>query len=345
MISSDLIVRNESNNDGSFIYLYYCKSIGVWIAYGMSAYALRLFGKKYRQDNPRGYSENMQMPCTIADKHTLDKLLGQCETVGESDINNVETLCFKMTDRVDADAYNRWSNKLRTRETRIEEPDIELEEILPGGIKVVPKNTYIKDGMTSFERNIKRILDLMLSFVAMVVFSPLYVVCWSLIRMEDHGPAIFKQERIGRFGKPFYIYKFRSMYLDAEKKGPQLSRSGGHGDPRLTKIGRFLRAHHLDELPQLYNVFKGDMAFIGPRPERKFYIDQIMEYDSRYEYLYQIRPGVTSYATLYNGYTDTMEKMLRRLEYDLSYLAKRSGWVDFVILTKTFVAIVFGKRF
>ena len=100
------------------------------------------------------------------------------------------------------------------------------------------------------------------------------------------------------FGRPFNIYKFRSMRMDAEKLGPQLSHSGGYNDPRLTKVGKFIRAHHLDELPQLWNVFCGDMAFIGPRPERKFFIDQILDYDTRYVYLYQIRPGVTSFATL-----------------------------------------------
>jgi lipopolysaccharide/colanic/teichoic acid biosynthesis glycosyltransferase len=135
------------------------------------------------------------------------------------------------------------------------------------------------------------------------------------------------------------------MRLDAEKMGPQLSSSGGEGDSRLTKVGAFLRAHHLDELPQFWNVFIGDMAFIGPRPERKFFIDQILEYDKRYTYLYQIRPGVTSYATLYNGYTDTMDKMLRRLEYDLYYLKHRTLWMDFSILFKTFCRIVFGKIF
>ena len=135
------------------------------------------------------------------------------------------------------------------------------------------------------------------------------------------------------------------MRLDAEKFGPQLSHTGGGKDSRLTKTGRFIRAHHLDELPQLYNVLRGDMAFIGPRPERKFYIDQILEHDKRYTYLYQIRPGVTSYATLYNGYTDTMEKMLRRLEYDLYYLGHRSWWFDFKILLNTFCSIVLGKKF
>ena len=131
--------------------------------------------------------------------------------------------------------------------------------------------------------------------------------------------------------------------MDAEKNGPALFDS--ENDDRLTHIGRFLREHHLDELPQLWNVFKGDMSFIGPRPERKFFIDQIMMHDSRYELLYQIRPGVTSYATLYNGYTDTMEKMLRRLEYDLYYLEHYSLLTDAKILFKTFVSIVFGKKF
>ena len=116
-------------------------------------------------------------------------------------------------------------------------------------------------------------------------------------------------------------------------------------ETRLTHIGAFLRRHHLDELPQLWNVVKGDMAFIGPRPERKFYIDQIMEHDPRYIYLYQIRPGVTSYATLYNGYTDTMPKMLRRLSLDLFYLEHRSWWFDAKILFKTMVNIMFGKIF
>ena len=133
------------------------------------------------------------------------------------------------------------------------------------------------------------------------------------------------------------------MKIDAEKDGPDLLEI--KGDPRLTKVGRFLRMHHLDELPQLWNVFKGDMAFVGPRPERKFYIDQIMEHDPRYTYLYQIRPGVTSYATLYNGYTDTMPKMLRRLSLDLYYLEHRSWWFDAKILFKTMTNILFGKIF
>ena len=210
-------------------------------------------------------------------------------------------------------------------------------------IKNVVNNDFIPDGMSDFGRQLKRIIDCCLSAILLVVFSPLFLACWIAIKLDDGGPAIFKQERIGRFGRPFNIYKFRSMRTDAESAGPALY--AGDDDPRLTKVGRFLRVHHLDELPQLFNVFRGDMAFIGWRPERKYYIDQIMEIDPRYYYLYQIRPGVTSYATLRNGYTDSMEKMLRRLEFDLYYLRHRSMWFDIKILWQTFCNIAFGKKF
>jgi lipopolysaccharide/colanic/teichoic acid biosynthesis glycosyltransferase len=188
----------------------------------------------------------------------------------------------------------------------------------------------------------KRAIDFSLSAIALILFSPLMLLCYLAIKMGG-GPTIYRQERIGLHGKPFYIYKFRSMVVDAEKEGEELLQQ--EDDPRLTKIGRFLRTHHLDELPQLWNVLKGDMAFVGPRPERKYFIDKIMQRDPRYVQLYQVRPGVTSYATLYNGYTDTMEKMLRRLELDLYYLEHRSLWFDFKLLVKTFINIVFGKRF
>ena len=205
------------------------------------------------------------------------------------------------------------------------------------------RDGYIVDGMNEFERNLKRLIDFFTALICIVIFSPLMLACYIAVKREDGGPAIFKQERIGRFGRPFYIYKFRSMRIDAEKDGPALYQH--ERETRMTKVGKFLRAHHLDELPQLWNVVKGEMAFIGPRPERKFYIDQIMEHDPRYRYLYQVRPGVTSYATLYNGYTDTMEKMLRRLELDLYYLEHRSLWFDAKLLILTFLNIAFGKKF
>jgi lipopolysaccharide/colanic/teichoic acid biosynthesis glycosyltransferase len=240
----------------------------------------------------------------------------------------------------DTSDYKTWSNYIKISSRKKENRWVHTAVSYH-----LPEGEYIPDGMNFFTRNVKRLLDMIFSALAMVIFSPLFLITYIMVRMEDGGPAIFKQERIGRYGRTFNIYKFRSMRLDAEKFGPQLSHSGGSDDPRLTKVGRFIRAHHLDEMPQLWNVFIGDMAFVGPRPERKYYIDMIMEYDKRYECLYQIRPGVTSYATLYNGYTDTMEKMLRRLEYDLYYLGHRSWWFDLKILFYTFCSIVFGKKF
>lgn len=199
----------------------------------------------------------------------------------------------------------------------------------------------IECGLTPFGQLAKRCFDFTLAGLLMLIFSPLYLVCYIAVRREDGGPAIFKQERIGRGGRPFHILKFRSMRLDAEKDGPQLYTED---DSRLTKVGKFLREHHLDELPQLLNVFRGDMSFIGYRPERQFYIDQIMKVDGRYKCLYQIRPGVTSYATLYNGYTDTLDKMVKRLQYDLYYLQHGSALLDLRILWLTFYKIVGGKK-
>ena len=193
--------------------------------------------------------------------------------------------------------------------------------------------------MNTIQAFLKRTFDILLSAVCLVVFSPLFLYCFIIIKRDDRGPAIYSQERIGLHGKPFRILKFRSMKTDAEKDGSALL--AGDNDSRLTRSGKFLRQHHLDELPQLWNVFVGDMSFVGPRPERKFYIDQIMERNPKYELLYKIRPGVTSYATLYNGYTDTMEKMLRRLDLDLLYLDHHSFLFDTKILLKTFTSIVF----
>lgn len=203
--------------------------------------------------------------------------------------------------------------------------------------------SHINKYGNGISQHIKRSIDFLLALICLVLFSPLFLVCYIGIRREDGCPVIFSQERIGRGGKPFMILKFRTMKEEAEKDGvPQLAEKE---DSRLTPFGGWLRKHHLDELPQLWNVLRGDMAFIGPRPERKYFIDKIMEHDPRYELLYQIRPGVTSYATLYNGYTDTMEKMLRRLELDLYYLEHRSWWLDTKILFNTFLNIAFGKKF
>lgn len=200
-----------------------------------------------------------------------------------------------------------------------------------------------KSRMNALNENLKRIFDFTASCGGMVVFSPLYLAIYIAIKCESKGPAIFRQERIGRGGKAFTLYKFRSMKVTSESDGkPALCQ---HGDARLTKVGKFIREHHLDELPQLWNVAKGDMSFVGPRPERQYYIDKIMEVNPEYERLYELRPGLFSYATLHNGYTDTLEKMLKRLEYDLEYLENRTMAMDTKIIFQTVWSILSGKKF
>ena len=331
------IIARESQNDGSRIHLYYDSKTDAWIGYGPSAYALRLLVKRNNSDNLRSHSNELNLPCTMVGDNTMKRIL---ESQSLSSKIQEEYIHIENCDSFDMDDYARWGDKLREERSHKKFTWVDTPVS-----KYVPRDKFIPDGMSAFSRNSKRLFDLFSSMIALIVFSPLFLICYILVRREDGGPAIFKQERIGRFGKPFYIYKFRSMRLDSEKFGPQLSHSGGDDDPRLTKIGLFIRRHHLDELPQLWNVFCGDMSFVGPRPERKYYIDQIVEYDKRYVYLYQIRPGVTSYATLYNGYTDTMEKMLTRLEMDLHYMEECSFWLDMKIITLTAVSILTGKKF
>ncbi|MBQ2126215.1 MAG: sugar transferase [Bacteroidaceae bacterium] len=201
----------------------------------------------------------------------------------------------------------------------------------------------IRDGMNWCERAIKRFFDITCSFLALIILSPVFLVVAVMLLCQGDGSVIFKQERIGYKGKAFYIFKFRTMRVDSESNGkPRLA---AVNDERLTKVGKFLREHHLDELPQLVNVLIGDMSFVGPRPERRYFIEKIRKENPNYDYLYLMRPGLTSMATLHNGYTDTMEKMLIRLDMDLEYLQKRSLWLDFKLIVTTFLFIVNGKKF
>ena len=205
------------------------------------------------------------------------------------------------------------------------------------------KNEETKlDAMQSWQLCIKRMCDILFSLCGLTLLSPVFLFVYVMLKIQGDGRIIFTQERVGYKGRPFMIYKFRTMKEEAEPDGPQLAT---RKDDRLTPFGRVLREHHLDELPQLWNVLKGDMTFVGPRPERKFFIDKIIKYDSRYQYLYELHPGVTSEATLHNGYTDTMEKMLKRLDRDLYYLENRSLTMDFKIIVETATSIVFGKKF
>lgn len=197
--------------------------------------------------------------------------------------------------------------------------------------------------MGAAERSIKRMTDIVCAALGLVLLSPVYIVIAVLLKCQRGGRVFFSQERIGYGGKPFNIYKFRTMSSVVEDEGPQLISMPDAA--QSTRVERFIRKHHLDELPQLWNVLKGDMSLVGPRPERRYFIEKIMEHTNDYELIYEMRPGLTSEATLYNGYTNTMEKMLKRLEMDIRYLENRSLWMDFKIVVNTIFCLLSGKEF
>ena len=203
--------------------------------------------------------------------------------------------------------------------------------------------TMAHDSMGCVQHAIKRATDIVCSLIGLIVLSPVYLIIYILMKSQHDGPVFFLQERIGYKGRPFTIYKFRTMSNAVESDGPHLMPNVD--DSNSTRLEQFLRSHHRDELPQVWNVLRGDMSLAGPRPERKYFIDKIMQYTDRYPIIYEMRPGLTSEATLYNGYTDTMGKMLRRLEMDIHYLEHRSIWTDFMIVVKTVLNIISGKKF
>ena len=203
--------------------------------------------------------------------------------------------------------------------------------------------TYSHDAMRPWQRCVKRVTDFVCALFGIVVLSPVFLAIAIVMKFQKNGPVIFSQKRIGYGGKPFTIYKFRTLSTVVEDEGPQLIAKSD--SVKSTRFERFLREHHLDELPQLWNVLIGDMSLVGPRPERKYYIDKIMQHSHDYMLIYEMRPGLTSEATLYNGYTDTMEKMLKRLDMDLRYLNNRSLGLDTKIILSTVYGMLSGKKF
>lgn len=197
------------------------------------------------------------------------------------------------------------------------------------------------DNMNIVQKALKRLFDIVMSLIGLVLLSPVMLVIALLLRFKGKGGIVFKQERVGLGGKPFCIYKFRTM-VELDEGEPQLCEvpDGKISTPLQVTLRRF----HLDELLQLWNVLKGDMSFVGPRPERQFFIDKINQYTGDYQYIYIMRPGITSEASIYNGYTDTMEKMLKRLELDVNYLRNRTLWMDFCIILNTLLAVFVGGK-
>ena len=194
--------------------------------------------------------------------------------------------------------------------------------------------------MPDWQVSTKRIIDIFASIIAMLLLLPVYLILAILVRTSSKGPIFFTQERIGLNRQPFKIIKFRTMYVGSEKNGPQLSSSN---DSRITKIGKFLRKTRLDEFPQFWNVLKGEMSLVGPRPERQFYIDQISKQDPQYLYLHKVRPGITSWGQVKFGYAENVEQMVQRMKYDLLYIRNMSIALDIKIMFYT-VAIIFRGK-
>jgi exopolysaccharide biosynthesis polyprenyl glycosylphosphotransferase len=261
----------------------------------------------------------------IIENHQIEEVIIALETVEHKKLSNILTI-------IENRQITIWGI-----------PD--LYDFLSGTVKV---NTIygsplikISNGlMPGWQENTKRLIDVLVSFIAIILFFPFFLALSIIIKTTSKGPVIYKQERIGRFGKPFKIYKLRSMVSDAENGTPELS---NENDGRITSIGRFMRKTHLDEIPQFFNVLKGEMSLVGPRPERKYYIDQIVQRAPHYTHLHKLRPGITSWGQVKYGYASNVEEMLERLPFDMMYLKNISLYIDFKILIYTLMVSFKGN--
>lgn len=314
---------------------------------GSNDKAVKIFNEMNSQPRPAG---NKFVGYVSMDNSTNDLLGAFLPKLGKiSDIIRIldEQQIEEVILALESDEHKKASDILTIIENRQVTiwgiPD--LYDFLSGSVKV---NTIygsplikISNGlMPAWQENTKRLLDVLFSIIAIIVFLPVFIVLAVIIKSTSKGPVFYKQERVGRYGKPFYIHKLRSMVDGAENGTPALS---SESDERVTRIGRFLRKTHLDEIPQFYNVLIGEMSLVGPRPEREYYIKQIVERAPHYTHLHKLRPGITSWGQVKYGYASNVEEMLERLPYDMMYLKNISLYIDFKILIYTIMVSFKGN--
>lgn len=265
---------------------------------------------------------------------TLSKVIRRC---------NVENVILVL-EKADKTLAASVLSELRDFDVKVSvSPD--MYHVLLGSVKVnhlfgVPLIEVNPNLMPVWQIVLKRVFDFVFSLSVLIVGFPFFLFVALVTKFSSPGPIFYRQERVGRYSKPFKIIKFRSMYVDSEKQGPALS---SDHDPRITKWGRFMRKTRLDEMPQFFNVLKGDMAVVGPRPERQFFIDQIVLEAPQYRHLLKVRPGITSLGQVKYGYAENVQQMVKRLEYDLLYIENMSLAMDFRIILFT-ILIVFQGR-
>lgn len=218
--------------------------------------------------------------------------------------------------------------------------DILFGSVKQSGIWHAPLIQISPDLMPAWQQSVKRIMDIVVSLIAMILLIPIYIFTAVGVKLSSKGPVLYSQERIGIKGKPFKMHKFRSMFSDAENAGPQLS---SENDPRITPFGRFIRKVRLDEIPQFYTVLKGDMSLVGPRPERHFYIEQIVKRAPHYRLLLKVKPGITSWGQVKYGYASNVDEMIERLKYDILYIENMSIAMDIKILIYTILIVLQGR--
>lgn len=221
----------------------------------------------------------------------------------------------------------------------------DLYDIISGSVKT--SNVYdvglihiYPDLMPDWQRVCKRVIDMLAAIFAIVVLSPLCLFAALKVKLSSPGPVLYKQQRVGLFGKPFNIYKFRSMRTDAEAQGPALS---SHEDPRITRWGKVMRKWRIDELPQFFNILRGDMSLVGPRPERAHFINIISATHPHYKYLHKVKPGLTSWGMVQFGYAENVDEMIERMKYDLLYIENCSLALDLKIILYTFIVLFQGR--